>query len=298
MGYIGSLYATALAAVSLYAQTAVPQVTYNPVPFIQSASARPLGMGGSFTWQKGDAACIHFNPGGLAAEGFLDVSVNYEKGEAERSALTVDSVLKMGPGALGVSVAFHNMGSLEMYDSLGTLRTVAAQSDNLITLAYAVSLLGFLRAGAALAFCNSVLLEDYTANAFTMDIGAQADIAGFIVGAAVRNLGSDLDYAGLSEKVRVPDSYRAGVGYAGTNVSAGVDIIKNGDADAQYAVGAEYAVLGFVPVRIGYQTAPASREDATVTGGVGVRLSLFRVDYALSVAGGSAGHKLSVGLSF
>jgi hypothetical protein len=220
-----------------------------------------------------------------------------------------------GIGHFGVGVIYTNYGSFTETDELdNTLGTFNA-ADIAATVGYSNTLDENLYDGVGLKFIHSSI-----ADAQSIGLGADLGILYQVpdtklnLGASIRNLGKQLTaYASTTEELPLDVALGASIVPRGLPLLLNVNFHKlNESVDKfidrfrAFTVGGEFTLSKVLQLRFGYNN--EQRKDLQIestsglagfSAGVGILISNYRVDYALSSLGkvGSL-HRISVGTSF
>jgi hypothetical protein len=306
-----------LAAALLVLAQSAPAGSNTVYNFLRNdVSARAAALAGSFVTVMNDPNGIFYNPaeigtleGPAGSVGFfkhlLDINSGYASYGQEIE----------GIGHWGVGVLYTNYGSFTETDendnTLGTFRA----SDIAASLAYSNVLDENLYYGAAIKFIHSSI-ADARSIALAADIGILYHIpdSRVNVGASIRNLGSQLSaYVVTKEDLPLDVTVGASVIPRGLPLLLNVSFHKlNESADTfaerfkSFTVGGEFTLSKAVQLRFGYNN--EQRKDLKIeatsglagfSAGLGIHVSDYRVDYALSSLGKiGALHRISVGTTF
>lgn len=269
--------------------------------------ARPVAMGEAFVAQADDLNTTAWNPAGLAQMKGIQVGGmhNLYLQDTFMDYVAYAQPLFAGAG-IGANVTYLNYGSLDKFDEVNGLPVAQGSFTPTVftgTLGYGQWLLPSLAVGASLKIINqSIDTEHYTAVA--VDLGGlyQTPVTGLRLGLALQNLGSQLAGADLPRNVKVGAAYMLPVKFSANDTWNTVLDVNVPFGDANYTsvnVGTEYWYNQVVAARLGYQVKnTGDLGGATgLTGGVGVKVAMFEVDYAL-VSFGDLGLTHQVGLVF
>jgi hypothetical protein len=245
------------------------------------------------------ADSLVWNAAGLAAVTGLDARVTYLMGfEGSTYQQVLGAYRLAGIGTLGVGVSLLQSGTLDLDQDDGTFRTIQGQNDLAFSLGYGAQLQEGLRAGGVIKHLRSSLLESYTASAWAVDAGLQADLGrGFQIGAALQNLGTEMVYA--SEGDPLPLTLRVGLGYAvalgeAHQLAIALDAVKQNDRELALHTGLEYQYAKMLSARLGYK---AGYDAEGITLGLGVSWNALQFDYAFGLLQGFSGlHRLTLGV--
>lgn len=115
---------------------------------------------------------IHYNPAGLILVTDRELSLMYLKGMVDENYAFAgynQPVKKIG--TIGVSVIYYDGGSIELNFVDGTSKTLKAEQDYIVTLAYSKNIIEKILVGAGVKIIQSSLVEEYSATSFGSDLG-------------------------------------------------------------------------------------------------------------------------------
>ena len=279
-------------------------------------SARAAAMAGSFVSITNDPNVLFYNVAGL---GTLDTprgSVGFFKHLLDINAGYISYGQSFNDiGYFGGGILYTNYGSFTRTDELGNNIGSFNASDIAVAVGYSNILEENLYYGASLKFIYSSI-AGYRSTGLAGDLGLLYVMPEnrISLGISVRNLGRQLStYLGTQENLPLDVSIGGSIVPRGIPLLLNVNIHKiNGQADnfadrfRAFGVGGEFTLSKVFQLRFGYNN--EQRKDlqiGTTTGlagfsvGLGVNVSHYKVDYALSSLGtiGSL-HRISVGTDF
>jgi len=243
--------------------------------------ARPLGMGGTFAASADGADAIFWNPAGVASTQSRELTMSYVElyGLVSYSALGYAHRMESASAGIGIVSSSDVDG---------------AYQENALALSAAKEITHGLSLGANVKYLSS------TASTGDMRIGGGRGLAldlGFqyrmlddmvFLGASSQNLLSYVSYSreavkdipGNSYSENLDISYRAG---AKIDLELFSPLVQDAALAADFSdgdvhVGAEYIFREIIAVRAGFRSGNALTRS--ITGGFGLMLSAFRLDYA------------------
>jgi hypothetical protein len=287
--------AGAIIAIAFTAGTALPlraQSGEGPLVLRLPSSARIAAMANAgLASNDGDA--ILYNPGMLSVARGAAVSV--QRYGSNATAGSFGTVTTSGSLALGVAAQFLDWRAPSDVSYVDAVRpggshlsdsgTVGA-SSSAFTVGVARTIRG-LRLGAAVKYAEERFGAAHDGTV-AVDLGFTRQVGPGAIGIAVQNLGAGVRFGG--EQGTLPR--RVGIGYGGgmipfneyLDLGAQMQLTVEGDWFVRPAGGVE---LGYVPIegvalvfRTGVRL-PRERDEPLVTGGVGVTVDRFSLDYAV-----------------
>ncbi len=171
--------------------------------------AKAAGMGGAYTAISDGASASYWNPAGLAdVEGgevvlghfswFQDITLEHGAVAYQISDRT----------ALAASVTYLNYGQINGYDVNGMTTDEITAYDLCGALSVGMSAGHNLSIGLSGKFISQKL-DDLNASAFAVDLGLKYQIDRLTLAAVVANVGSDMSFDGVKE--RLPTTARFGI---------------------------------------------------------------------------------------
>jgi hypothetical protein len=188
-------------------------------------------------------------------------------------------------GTVGVSSSFLSFGELQGRDRDGNETTIFRPYDLALILSYARSF------GSALAFgTNAKFLReqiaDETGTGIAFDFGGLYTFSGMplAIGFNAQHLGPRVKF--VEEAFGLPFTFRFGTAYRPWNdaLTLTMDIIRPSDNDIAVGVGTAYTIGNILQLRTGYKYKLGGNDLGAMsglTGGFGLTLRQFQLDYAL-----------------
>lgn len=247
----------------------------------ESASPRASALGEAFSAVGGDISAFAHNPASLDSLKEGQASFIYNRG------LTDDAFGRFsigGPsrrGGVGLSVGYYTAGDVDLFDGTSQ-RNVSGQKDLAVAVGYA-GRIGAVRAGGAVKYLSSEIVERYKASAFALDLGAQLEApARVTLGAALQNLGTALKY--VDESSPLPRTLRLGAAWRVRDSKNSPLIMAElpyrlVEKDWRPGLGVE-APLGPLALRAGYRS---GAELEGLSFGTGFLISSVTIDYSFSL---------------
>lgn len=280
-----------LASISLGAQSlSFLQFPYNP---------RTAAMGGAGAALSADAFSSMSNPAAAAlSDKSMAVSASYGQWKASESNLIgFGGFYHFGKMAIGLEARYNGLPAYETFSTVGKDLGQYSPKELAAGANFSYEVIDGLSIGATARFLQSDLYESAKGTGFGIDLGAQYAAGGLRAGAAVCNLGTEVDYG--TSKVSMPALAKAGVSYSIYGVTGvfEADYVFSGSLMA--AIGAEYSLKDILFVRAGYHY--GSGDDAIpshVSLGLGVRYAGVSLDAAYLTASEQIGGALSIGIGY
>ena len=278
--------------------------------------ARAAALAGSFTTVQGDPNALFYNPASLATLQSSSGSVGFFKHLLDINAGHVSFSTELQDlGRFGAGIVFTNYGSFDGADLLGNPTGTFNANDVALSIGYAFSMEENLFLGASAKFVYSGI-GDYSSTALAADVGILYTIpeSRIALGASIRNLGAQLSaYNTTRENLPLDVAIGASIIPRGLPLLLNVGVHRlNDDAEdfvsrfRSFTVGGEFTLSRVVQLRFGYDNARrkdfkigSSADLAGFSTGLGIKVSDYNVDYALSSLG-KAGmlHRVSLSTTF
>ena len=248
--------------------------------------AEAIGMGESQVAATDDLYASYWNPAGLAKLEKPQLALMHNEWFAGIDHEFVGVALPVGNiGTLGLSSSFLSFGDLQGRDSEGNETTIFRPYDLAVILSYARNFSSAIAFGA-----NAKLLReqiaDETGTGIAFDFGALYTFSQMplSLGFNAQHLGPRVTF--IEEAFGLPVTFRIGAAYTLLNDSLTLtsDIIRPSDNDIAIAVGAGYTIANILQIRTGYNYQIGGNDLGPIsglTGGFGLTLRQFQVDYAL-----------------
>lgn len=296
------LLITSAFVAALSTSSAAQRTSYAPFAARLPASARTLAMGDIGVAGRDDDV-LFYNPAQLfVARG---TSMSAERMSKEARGGTMSTVLRIGPGGLGIGVNYlEYRATLTDYpltrdDILGSAPTVPSATSTLVSVGYAQTI-KTLRIGVSANYATDEIGIDRFRNILG-DVGLARDFSRFTVGLALQHLGEAMEVnppppplapqtinpALLSGRIKPP--MKATLGAAWSGPAGPLDLVgtvavsgmREGHlspgvgGEASYSWLSGYAISFRSGVRYPHQIG-----DATLTSGVGFVADRLSLDVA------------------
>ena len=248
--------------------------------------AEAMSMGESQVAATDDLYASYWNPAGLARLQQPQLALMHNEWFAGINHEFVGFALPLkGAGTLGASASFLSFGELQGRDREGNETTIFRPYDVALILSYAR---GF---GSSLAFgVNAKFLREQIAD--ESGTGIAFDLGGlYNFPETPLSLGFNAQHVGprvkfVEEAFGLPFTFRLGAAYRLWNDAfiLTTDIIRPSDNDIAVGVGAGYTIGNILQLRTGYKYKIGGNDLGAIsglTGGFGLTLLRFQIDYAL-----------------
>ena len=248
--------------------------------------AEAMSMGESQVAATDDLYASYWNPAGLARLQQPQLALMHNEWFAGINHEFVGFALPLkGAGTLGASASFLSFGELQGRDRDGNETTIFRPYDVALILSYAR---GF---GSSLAFgVNAKFLREQIAD--ESGTGIAFDFGGLYnfpetplsLGFNAQHIGPRVKF--VEEAFGLPFTFRLGAAYRLWNDAfiLTTDIIRPSDNDIAIGVGAGYTIGNILQLRTGYKYKIGGNDLGAIsglTGGFGLTLLRFQIDYAL-----------------
>ena len=248
--------------------------------------AEAMSMGESQVAATDDLYASYWNPAGLTRLQKPQIALMHNEWFAGINHEFVGFAAPLGNiGTVGVSSSYLSFGELQGRDRDGNETTIFRPYDLALILSYARSF------GSALAFgTNAKLLReqiaDETGTGIAFDFGALYNFSEMplSLGFNAQHLGPRVKF--VEEAFGLPVTFRLGVAYKlwSEALTLTTDIIRPSDNDLAIGVGAGYTIGNILHLRAGYKYKIGGNDLGAIsglTGGFGLTLRQFQLDYAL-----------------
>jgi hypothetical protein len=279
-------------------------------------SPRAAAMAGSFVSITNDPNSIFYNPAGLStletpmgSIGFFKHLLDVNAGYASYSQPYEDL------GYFGIGVLYTHYGTFDETDDLGNTLGTFTANDMAFVVGYSTQVEENVHLGANVKYIHSSIAQ-YSSSGIAGDIGALYRIpeSRITIGASVRNIGAQLS-SYMSTKEDLPLDVMVGFSV----IPRGLPLLLNinfhklnedqpnfGERFRAFSVGGEFTLSRVLQARVGYDN--EKRKDLKIgtstglagfSGGVGITVNEYRVDYSMSSLGKVGNlHRISIGSSF
>ena len=248
--------------------------------------AKAMSMGESHVAATDDLYASYWNPAGLTRLQQPQLALMHNEWFAGINHEFVGFAYPLGSiGVLGASASFLSFGELQGRDREGNETTIFRPYDLALILSYARNF------GSALAFgVNAKFLREQIADesgtGIAFDLGGLYNFSGtpLSLGFNAQHVGPRVKF--IEEAFGLPFTFRLGAAYRLWNEAfiLTADIIRPSDNDIAVGAGAGYTIANILQLRTGYKYKVGGNDLGAVsglTGGFGLTLRRFQIDYAL-----------------
>lgn len=285
-----------------------------PFNFLRNiASARAAGLGGSFASVIDDPSAVFYNPATLSTIESNNFSFSFTKHILDVNSGNVVYIHDFDKiGRLAGSASFTSYGSFDYYDSDGNkLPGSFSANDLMFGVSYTNTLDTNLYYGITLKFAY-LSLEKASTSAMAIDAGLI-----YLLPDGRSNLAFSILHAGTQlstlegRREKMPLDVRIGANHRlrGLPLLANINFHHLADKSKNFiskfrnfSLGGEIYLGRYLQLRVGYNNHIRSKIASTFdkgmtgfSGGLGIELEDFNIDYGLSQYGNGANlHRLSV----
>ncbi len=248
--------------------------------------AKAMSMGESQVAATDDLYASYWNPAGLTRLQKPQIALMHNEWFAGINHEFVGFAVPLeNIGTVGVSSSYLSFGELQGRDRDGNETTIFRPYDLALILSYARSFGSTLAFGTNAKFLREQIADE-TGSGIAFDFGALYNFAEmpFSLGFNAQHLGPRVKF--IEEAFRLPVTFRLGVAYKLWNdaLTLATDIIRPSDNDIAIGAGAGYTIGNILHLRTGYKYKIGGNDLGAIsglTGGFGLTLRQFQLDYAL-----------------
>ncbi len=269
---------------------------------------RAIGSGGAFVARANDATALYWNNAGIAQLTRNEVMVSHNEWLAGTSFDYAAFVMRMGSGALGVSLTALSMDEMEVTTVLKPEGTGERfDAGYLMTgLTYAHAMTDRFYLGASIKYIHETIWKEST-NGVAFDLGTLYQTRffnGMRIGAVISNFGSSLKMQGddlivqhdtdgtstgnndntlatmKTDKWNLPIFFRVGVATdayknADHRLTIATDALHPNDNEESLSIGGEYSYKEMLFLRAGLKSALIEDGEEGLTFGAGFQINEF-----------------------
>jgi tetratricopeptide (TPR) repeat protein len=258
--------------------------------------AKASALGGAFSAWADDTSAVYWNPAGMVWLPKIQVQTAFNQWFQDTFFQDLSGVYPMDWGALGARLSYINLGSIAGRDQFGVTNGITISPEDWGGTFAAAGRLGDFSAGLAVKSYDEILSNYYNYGGLAVDAGAMFRSGLLSLAGGVR----DLD---LASGNGFPAEYYGGAALAlgpkSLQFHLATDVTFT-DGGQVFHHGLEIGYQQTVFLRAGYQWLPQplpNQDQAGLSGGVGLALSDFSLDYAI-VSYGDLGLTNQVSLAY
>ncbi len=248
--------------------------------------AEAMSMGESQVAATDDLYASYWNPAGLARLQQPQLALMHNEWFAGINHEFVGFALPFkGAGTLGASASFLSFGELQGRDREGNETTIFRPYDLALILSYARGFGNSLAFGVNAKFLREQIADE-TGTGVAFDLGGLYSFPEIplSLGFNAQHVGPRVKY--IEEAFGLPFTFRLGAAYRLWDDAfiLTTDIIRPSDNDIAIGIGAGYTIGNVLQLRTGYKYKIGGNDLGAIsglTGGFGLTLLRFQIDYAL-----------------
>jgi len=312
-----------LALAFLPAQLCAQKVGTTSFQFLKVApDARGSAMGGAYVAVVNTADAAFWNPAALNMVERAGVSLSYVDWFFDTSISAVSATYKLGRyGTIGFHGIYNDYGKihvtmvshLEWADETtynpGLTGEVIQPNSRVAGFSYARRLTNKFTFGLTAKYATEDLVSHkHSTLMFDGGIVFETGYRSLVIGTSLQNFGPEVKY--INESFPLPQTFRVGISAKLLGPDASLlfhtgnqelllayDLVHPRDYGQQHQVGLEYTIAKAIMLRSGYKM---NYDEQSLTYGLGVALSVVRVDYAYDPFGEylDAVHRVTAGFQF
>jgi hypothetical protein len=290
-----------------------PAVSQSTFHFLRNdIHARVAGMAGAFLAMQDDPNLLFINPAGLSTLATPRVSIGYLDYLLDINAGSIAYATSWeGLGPVGLGVQFYHYGSFDHTDALLNTSGTFSAVDLALSAGLSHDLAPDLAVGVAITFIHSSVAE-FRSSALAFNAGVLYRIPEerLAFAASVLHAGAQLStFNGVREAL--PLDVRIGITKRPEHLPVDLNLSFHrlqeeaaslGDRLQRFSAGAEFDLSSSLRLRLGYNNQlrrelrlGTSAGLAGFSGGFGITIGGYLVDYAFSSWGGVGGlHRIAI----
>jgi outer membrane protein OmpA-like peptidoglycan-associated protein len=244
---------------------------------------RAAAMGECFTGLADDASAIYWNPAGLGQLKGHHFALSHQEWFLGIRDEVGHAALPLGEGTFGLGLVYTGDPNVRYWDPEGEVFEEFNSWNGMLTAGYGFNIDNYELGASVTGVYQDLLTETGMAGAIDVGgVGHYVDDA-LTVGVALRHLGVMSLPGGMEY---LPMEAALGAAYKMDNMfrftfDAVVPVFDN---NPNFRAGFEFSPIDLLALRVGYRTGPVDLSGlgylAGLTGGLGVTLGNFGVDYA------------------
>lgn len=248
--------------------------------------AKAMGMGESHVAATEDLYASYWNPAGLARLQQPQLALMHNEWFAGINHEFIGFALPIGDiGTVGASANFLSFGELQGRDRDGNETTIFRPYDLALVVSYARDVTPALAFGANAKFLREQIADE-SGTGMAFDFGGLYTFAELplSLGFNAQHIGPRVRF--VEEAFGLPFTFRFGAAYRpwGDAFMLTADVVRPSDNDITTGVGAAYTIANILQLRTGYKYKLGGNDlggTSGLTGGFGLTLRRFQIDYAL-----------------
>ena len=246
---------------------------------------RAAALGEAFTGLADDAGAVYWNPAGLGGIADYHIALSHHQWFAGITDEVLHATLPFGPGAFGAGIIYSGDPGIEYWSEENQPGDTFSTWSAGLAVAYGLPLSDQYAVGLTVKGLHEDLY-DATGTGGAIDVGVLGEpMPDLKVGISARHLG----FISYNSPEKLPAEIAAGASFQRSGITVTTDIVVPFDSDVNVRAGLEYTPVPEIALRIGYRTGPTSLTElgalAGLTGGIGVTVGNYGVDYSLTPYG-------------
>jgi len=248
--------------------------------------AKAMGMGESHVAATDDLYASYWNPAGLARIQKPQLALMHNEWFAGINHQFIGFALPVGDiGTVGASANYLSFGELQGRDRDGNETTIFRPYDLALIVSYANAVTSNLAFGANAKFLREQIADE-SGTGIAFDFGGLYTFPELplALGFNAQHVGPRVRF--VEEAFGLPFTFRFGAAYQPWSDAfmLTADVVRPSDNDITTGVGAAYTIANILQLRTGYKYKLGGNDlggTSGLTGGFGLTLRRFQIDYAL-----------------
>ena len=248
--------------------------------------AKAMGMGESHVAATDDLYASYWNPAGLARIQKPQLALMHNEWFAGINHQFIGFALPVGDiGTVGASANYLSFGELQGRDRDGNETTIFRPYDLALIVSYANAVTSNLAFGANAKFLREQIADE-SGTGIAFDFGGLYTFPELplALGFNAQHVGPRVRF--VEEAFGLPFTFRFGAAYQPWSEAfmLTADVVRPSDNDITTGVGAAYTIADILQLRTGYKYKLGGNDlggTSGLTGGFGLTLRRFQIDYAL-----------------
>lgn len=248
--------------------------------------AKAMGMGESHVAATDDLYASYWNPAGLARIQKPQLALMHNEWFAGINHQFIGFALPVGDiGTVGASANYLSFGELQGRDRDGNETTIFRPYDLALIVSYANAVTSNLAFGANAKFLREQIADE-SGTGIAFDFGGLYTFPELplALGFNAQHVGPRVRF--VEEAFGLPFTFRFGAAYQPWSDAfmLTADVVRPSDNDITTGIGAAYTIANILQLRTGYKYKLGGNDlggTSGLTGGFGLTLRRFQIDYAL-----------------